>query len=445
METIIIGLIIFIGIIMLVAVALKPKLFWPLLIAATVGTGGIVIQSVGVADEYLTVLILFGCFMFFSIGKNIHSGEKRASNLEKIHWWIFIIMLAYMILQSSRGLVELESLRKVRWILYFFMLGILSFVLLRRTFPIPSPKKISFTIAATGLIYFLTYLVMGLFYQVILDRPKWDIQNVVWGGTTYAAFPIIIIMPVIIFILREKGKYYRQLGWITLCIVTIASFYYESRISWMVILAFFIFFLPALGFRKFIASFIILFLILNVSFSLFMPKWYNLKIFSQILYQGSELIWKPAETSDYGRAMHLQIAFPIISENWNTFLFGYGFRASGPLIGPHLAELYRDRGMFEIAKQAETYQSTVGITALITETGIIGLILLLANFFLTAWAILFQKRKCNRLILALSLIFAFLWMLITDPIDIILFYFLIMPSGLLIQLAKPDREALDAR
>lgn len=423
------------GLFALIKTALKPKWFWPILIIISVGTGGIIIKSFGFLDEYLLACLLAGGLLAVSFG-GTRLRQTPVNKWQQLHQLFFAAMIIYMIFQSARGLIAMQSLRKIRWVVYFSLLGINAFLISKRGFPIPCKRKLASIITLTGLGYFVLYFIVGLIYEILLKGCKWNLQNVYWGGTTYAFFPLVIIIPAVLFLTKDKAIIYRWVSWLTLLMAATAAFYYESRASWLVILAFFVIALPVIGWRQLL----ILTLIFLLAFWAFMvwaaPQWFNLKSFSKILFQSTKFFWQPAQAYDVGRIIHLKIIPHIITTNWQTFLFGRGFRMSGPLIGPNLAKFYLKYGEVEKAAAVANYQATIGLSSLVIETGLVGLLLLLTNFFFVGRYIYLAKENPYRHVLLLSLMITFSWLLITNVLDIVLFYLMIMPSGLLIQLSK---------
>ncbi|MFA5386570.1 MAG: hypothetical protein WC297_02830 [Candidatus Paceibacterota bacterium] len=423
----------------LLAVALKPMRFWPLLLIFTIGAGGIAIRSVGFLDEYLIGCVLLGTFLAMSISA-VRLKNSPKNRWEKLHLLAFLLMISYMVVQGVYGSLDGESLQKIRWPIYFAMLGIIALIISKDGFPVPSKRKLSLIIALSGLTYFLLYSASGLFYEIILGESRWNLLGGSWAGTTYTVFPLVAVIPALIFLFKDKRYAYRLIASITLLSIIFFSFYFESRISWLLIIGFFIAGLPLLGFRKVILSFITFLLVLSLFINFIWPKWFTADVFKNLLIDTTKAVWQPSEAHDTGRLMHLQIAFPIISSDWKTFLFGYGFRTSRPLIGPSLAKLWIERGRPDVAEKVKDYHSTIAFTALVTETGIIGLLLLILNFLFTARKILFKKIIQGKLMLLFSLLATFLWLLSGTVLDIVLFYLMIMPSGLLTQLSKSETE-----
>jgi len=149
---------------------------------------------------------------------------------------------------------------------------------------------------------------------------------------------------------------------------------------------------------------------------------------------------------DIDRWLHIQVAFTAVNENWITLLFGHGYRSSGMVISTHLYELYRvflpDKAMY-----VRDDESTEAFTAFLVETGLIGYMLLLLNFICVGLQIFREKNNPYRFVLLGSLCLLFLWMVVINILDITLFFMAIMPSGLLVLLARkmgegaPDQSA----
>jgi len=224
-----------------------------------------------------------------------------------------------------------------------------------------------------------------------------------------------------------------------------SAFYYNSRVSQLSIIGFFIVALLILGFRKFLLySFVFLF-ILTIFVSILWPagRMYTFEGFGELLFNTSKIIWKPSEADlgDVGRSFRIQAALRAMKDsNLGLLLFGYGFRTSGFVTHPYFIDLWIEHGWPEIAKTLSTYYADDGFPAFLVGTGLIGLFLLLINFLFTARKIIFTKGASGRGVLVFSLFLSFLWLFITDPTDIALFYLMIMPSGLLIKLSEPERE-----
>ena len=220
---------------------------------------------------------------------------------------------------------------------------------------------------------------------------------------------------------------------------TVTAFYYDSRVAWLVILGFIIISIPVLGFGTFV-RFAVIFLFITGLFVLFIwPEWYTFDLFWKGVIDASQSLWASPDEQHVFRKVQLEIAFPIISSSNKTFFFGHGLRVGADLIGEHAARLwvkYVPHLSSEAIETIRRYGSTNGFTALVVETGVVGLLLLCMNFLFVARGIFIRKSGGVRILLLSSLAVTFLWLFICNIADFVLFYLMIMPSGLLLQLSK---------
>lgn len=433
-----------IGIILMGVVATKPKYFWPILVIVAVGTAGMMVgDRYTFLDEYLIGCILFGGLLTISMGV-LTFQKSRENTWDHLHKWIFLLMIIYMIVQSLRGLIVLESLRKIRWIVYYGMLGIIMFMISNKGFPVPSNKKISLIVSSATLGYLIFYIAYGLFSEIVNGISRWELQCVEWGTTAYSLFPLVIAIPAAIFLLKDRNRVYQRVGLATLIIAALAAFYYNSRVSWLVIFGFLFVCLFKLGIRKVILiifSFLIIFsLYFGISNRVELVKETS-SFFGELSRTTRSIyFWDVSAKTDIDRKTHLKVGLISITENWKTLLFGYGFRVNGLIIGSHLIRLYTQYNLPQLAAKVKDDEGTEGFTALLVDTGVVGIMLLVINFLFVTHKIFVQKRNPNRNLLLLSLIFAFLWLTVINMVDIMLFYFLIMPNGLVVQLSQGGEE-----
>jgi len=77
-----------------------------------------------------------------------------------------------------------------------------------------------------------------------------------------------------------------------------------------------------------------------------------------------------------------------------------------------------------------------GFTALVVDSGGIGLVLLLANLVMVGRSIVRERDNPNRGLLLFSLFCIFMWLFVISLSDNTLFYLAIIPQGILVQLSK---------
>jgi len=427
-----------IGIVLLILVIRKPAYFWPALIVAAVGGGGLYAQNNTYIDEYFIGMILLGIFLAISIHR-IHFYKTKQDSLSYLHKLVFLLLIFYMIFQSIRGIIFWQDLAKLRWVIYYTVLGIISFFAFKNSFPFPNKKKLTLLVSGSALLYLTIYFAHGFFTEIFREISRYEVQLEEWSTSAYALFSLVIAIPCAFVLTNQKNIKNQLIGWATILMGILCSFYYDSRIGILVIIGFSVMALLTLKFRKSILIIIILFSIIALFSPLIIDQNFKEK-FSEDLNRTVKGVYRWDLKSDIDRKLYIQVGFMSINNNLKNFLFGYGFRTHGIIISPHLKNLYIKNGLPKRAEKVKEDQSTEAFTALLVDTGIFGILLLITNFLFAARQIFVQKKNRYRFMFLLSLFFAFLWLPIINMIDIMLFYLLIMPHGLLWQLNQPENN-----
>ena len=424
------------GLIIITAVVLKPKLFWLILILVLVGTAGLMIRGYCFTDEYLIGCLLLGALIVLAKRKEINFPKTHSA-----HRWIFLLMVVYLLIQSFYGLVLWQDWRITRWILYYAMLGMLLCIIPKKDFSLPQPKQIALIITGSALLYFSSYLVYGLFCENVRGISRFAMQGIEWSGSAYAVFPLVIAIPAAIILLKQHSRY-QFLGWAALILMMVTGFYYDSRISCLSILAFILVSISIIKFKKVVmllACFLVLFCLRYIDVS--KPSWgkrvSRIKAEVRITSRSAIDLWAPRQI-DLDRHLLPKASFAAVNANWKTRMFGYGVHSSHHIIGHYLQPLY---AKYLPDVKLKKIVRTTGFPALLIDTGWVGILLLFLNFLFVAHWIFTHTRwrfKTYRYIFLSSLLIIFLWPLVSNIQDIMLFYFLIMPSGLIVQLMKKD-------
>ena len=420
-----------VGLIILVVVALRPKLFWSLLIIITVGTVGLMVPQYNLClvDEFLIACLLFGSLLAILMGA-IRFRRRQEDVWDQLHRRIFLLFIGYMIIQSFRGMLLWDDLRVSRWIVYYLMLGMLAFIISRSDLPAPKTKEMSLVILSSALVYFIAYLTHGLYNQIVrgLSYARLDIQGVEWAGPAYAVFSLVIAVPATIFLLKEYGsRKQRWMGWAMIIIALIVGAFYDCRSAWIVVLAFLIVSLFVLRLRQITA-----WLLITMCLTMFFytsSTWFIQMLAKTAVFQ---------DPGEVGRLLYTQIAFRTIIAHAKTLFFGYGIHSHHFVMAPDLHAYGYSVGM--------SYVRVSGLAGLLVDIGLLGILLLGMNYLLVARKILAGGKRSAQLVLLPALAFTFMWPAVNKIEDIVLFYLLIMPSGLLIQLSKiPRRGSLSGR
>jgi len=409
-----------VGLIILMLLILKPHFIKPVIIVVLVGAAGLVIHGNLLVDKYLMAVVILAIIFAIFIGK-LRLIKEPQKGIDKAHQWIFFLMITYFIFQTLRSALVYEQLRPLLWIIYFVMLGIMSFFLTHNNLPKLNRQKISLIIVISALFYFTAYVMAGYFivgYVVEttgMVRPNLKgFQGVYWPQTVNAAFMLVIALAAAIFLFRGKRHLPKILSIALFIVVSITAYYYRINSAWIAIFSFLIVAPTIFSFRKAILWFLVLLTLIALLGTV------NKDFFNQIIKFPQNVIM-----SDKVRLAHLRIPLQAIRESPIYALFGYGMDSHRTVLIPY---------MEEESNKVVSVGYTAGFSALLVNTGLMGLLLLLLNFTFVARKIIIKKNNPGKIILLTSLALTAVWLPITQVLGIILFYFMIMPGGLLIQL-----------
>lgn len=431
-----------IGIFIIIVTAKKPQLFWPILIAVSVGTGGLLIGGYSIGgyfwvDEYFLGCLIAGALLI----KKVNLQDEKKDFVGRFHLTVFYLFIFYIIFQTVRGffLWEGNLLKISRWIIYYSMLGVLAFLLSKKPFSSFNKKKAVLIIYISAFLYLLSYLMHGTLSGLVRGINWLNLQGLEWSGSAYATFPLVIAAASTIFLLKGKDISYRLLGGALLALGILISVYYSSRSSLLAVLTFVAFapFVSKISLRKKIIILITFFFIALIL--VWSVAGYSIKNYYRILFGGGKKyeIWAK-QGGDIDRYMHFRASIEALNKSCKNFFFGYGMYSHRLVLVPYLQELsnyYREGIIVEGPVRTESFE------ALLVDTGWIGISLLIMNFLMVIWQIYYKNKNYQEsFTLFLVVLITFLWLFISNINDMVLLYLLIMPSGLILQLARQEDE-----
>ncbi|RKY41293.1 MAG: hypothetical protein DRP76_00230 [Candidatus Omnitrophota bacterium] len=453
------------GILSFFAVFFRPTIFYPLLIFYSVFSGGLMINGHCISDEVLLGSIISGILLAKLVKKEVFVKEEGERIFSQMWRAVFLVMCLYMLVEVVRGGFVWQDWKLLRWFPYYLMLFFLPFILLDKRVSASVFQRRAVLLVAGGIfLYFSLYLLHGFFFEKVvgISRYSLKVQGVLWSGSAYAVFPVILGALTAIFLINSKLRWEKLLGWFLWVLVIIVSFYYDSRVGFWTIIVFIFVSWTVTSFR----NTLVLFLCYLVVFSIYYGRQQNLKVkleehFTNIVTLGHS----PAEKEekemignlpflkrvkeeknlyklwfidplnfDLDRMLNIYGAFEAISKDWKVFLFGYGVYSSHYVMIPYLTRLYKD--YLPRAKSPKKVW-TMGFPALLVDTGIVGFLLLLAVYVMCGFYIVRSTPrgfKTPKYILLLALLLSFGWLFVTNILDFCLFYLLILPGGILTKL-----------
>lgn len=441
-----------IGIAVVMSVATKRQLFWPVLIFVTVGAADLVVGQYQIVEQLLTAAVICGAFLSILSHKvSLDDNKELKDPLRRFHIWIFNIMILYMMFQGLRGLLVLESVTAGRWVFYFGSLGVLSFLVTKKHFPVPNIGNFALIVSFATLFYLSQYFAQVFITEIVHGTSRWVAQSQGWAGGAYSFFPLAVGVPAITILLTGQKRFFRM-GWVTLVAAIGGALVAERRLAWIAIAIILVLTL-IISLKKFSARRAVAIVIACVlavgTYSAYSERSLGDELgrFSTEFSSTLSSIWESRrlspsheiEIKDVDRVIHLRAALEVIDDSWATSLFGYGFRVGGFVIGPYLLPYYRD-----YLPQADINReigdvgnaSTPGIPALLVDTGYLGVLLLLLNVFVVTYRIYLRKYNPNRWVLLFSLVVLMAWLGGNNVLTYSLFFLAIIPDGILLQFSR---------
>jgi len=352
--------------------------------------------------------------------------------------------MLYLAFQAVRGVVIFEEMRKMRWLLFFLSMSVFSWLLsVRPRFRLETGPLIS-TLLVVNFAYFLFYLLFGAIGETFFGIDRFDIQQprsdtqLLWSTTAYAVFPVVTMSIPACLCLSRGGFRDRVfvMGTLFLCIFTML--YYDSRAGLIASICILLVSVPFHRLKGLFPTTVIAGCLVATAY--LSQDLIDLDALSTNLGKIFLTLATPddleGKTSDIDRYSHLVISVRAISESPIIFMFGYGYAVAGLVLGPYLIDFMLEYNPSYLLRMTNTNFDNVGtnmMTALIVDTGFIGISLLVTIFSILLIRGLKSKSPTRRaVILCVSLVV--FWLPIIDFRDVVLFYLIIMPNGVLCSL-----------
>jgi hypothetical protein len=353
--------------------------------------------------------------------------------------WLFCIFLIYLLAQSIRGLFVLKDIRMMRWILFYALIFGVFILIEKSSVCIFSKRATAIIVTISALAYFIMYYVHGFFYEYFLYISRWEVQGVKWAGPAYALFPLVIVLPAIFLVLEYETIPYQLIGIAAYIAGVATTYYYQSRSAWLTLFALTIGSISLLKLKKYIVV-LLMFVGLFFLYNWHVGIWNAISSYFMMSIQSSTFFIGKSRSSDVDRKVHIQAAFMTITQKKSNFLFGTGFYTHRITMKNSIQTLYNKR--LPGAKVKDIIRTT-SLAGIIVDGGILGLVLLVSNFIFILIKLFprkFSDLKSINSILILSVCITFIWLSISYIFDIILFYLLLMPSGLFLHFAQATKN-----
>ena len=414
----------------------KPKKFLELSVISIIFGSGPMIFGYPLLDEYLIIMLLTAVYIGSSIKNNINIIKINNRSDLKFHNFMFYLLIIYFLINSFRGMLVLDDLRMIRWILFFIILGFVSYIFCNFRYLVNQKYLIKVVFYSINF-YFVIYFLHGLIFEIFLGLNKHDIQGNVWIGTSAAALPLILYgISLIFFCENYKSKKMLFNIMLSLALVFSCSIFFSSRIS-IIILSFIAFytFLILLKNKK---LFIFLIPLMMTSVFLIIFSNNNLKNdFKKYLpydFKNNQLSMPQKfnpKIDDLDRIIEPKAAILTMNNELGTLFFGHGWYVSRIVMLDVINDLRSEVGLSKI--KGKTHQPS-GISAILVDTGILGFLLFIINLFLCLVKII--KQSNHKIFVSTMLLFLPLLFFVGNITPLLLTYFLIMPNNPILSMTK---------
>lgn len=405
------------------------------------------VEGYALVDEYVLACALVGVVGLVIRNKLYVPTKGYKSYIGKIHFFCFSLFMLYLSLQSLRGLIVLQDFRMIRFVAVFFFLYLAGYISYKQYIPLVPPGNLIRIVLYSTLVYFLLYLGHGVYNELWYGLNRFDKQGFEWSGSTVAMFPIFPALSAVYFAIKNEPvrasvdiRPPKWLAWAVIITSIVAGFYYDSRISMLAVIGFFL-----LSFRSFglIKSAIVAVVFLGAFYAIYLITVPGADSYTMLteFFENLFVAGAGKQASDMDRKLAVVAAFRSILTDFGNLFVGTGFYVDRFSMLPFYTEVLYERGV--IVGTSDIVR-TATFPSLLAGTGLIGIFLLLSCYFCTAYEIFRQSRILGHRagkVLVLSLGLVFISMFISISVDLILFYMCLMPNGLLIQLSRYGKIA----
>ncbi len=413
------------------------KNFWIILIYILVIGNGPKLFNYNILDE---IGISFLVILSMCILKGNFIVIPKINNLKFIEF-LWISFCFYNIILSLIGIVYLDDFRVIRFTVFYLNLYLL-FIILKchnDTFELPKVEKLIYHLVLSSLILLLLYIIQGFFFENYLNigiNGRFDSQNYFWSGSSYTLFHLAVVLPLIFYssLCNVLKPHFIK---INILIIIFTGFYFYSRSVWVSILV-------PLFLHLYFIKIKILFFLLVVFLSLFyffMPDFFeNLDEFLKSILSMFNFFKSPSE-SDATRNFHFQ-AMLNTNQSLLNILFGNGIYTHRYLIAEEYYKILLNNldlvnlnswvgeNGSQIEIKVDSFVRTTSLPALFFDSGLIGIFFHII-FFLNLFYLAIYENIRKIILVVSTIILLIIWFFISNILDIILLYLILMPRGLL--------------
>jgi hypothetical protein len=444
---------------------IDPRAMLWLTAAATVFSAQLIF-GYPVVDK-IAVSALLGLMLLGIWPRDCEVGSTaRQTTLFKVHRMAFIAFALYGLVEALRGAIVLADPRVGFYAAMFALIALLAWLTTGESM---EPDRAARVIALSSALYFLVYIAAGVVAEWIFGGNRVDLQGSVWSGTTVAVFPAYLAFPALAALRKDRPRD-RWSFWVTLMLIVFVAFYYQSRTLWI---SMFVLAPLCMGLRR-----LAIFAAILAAFFVFFPWndprpltparfWDDFTQNVSMLQRPADLAREKAERAgdavvgdaaavvkestrtpepspapgespatpvhDVDRVIAIQAAWCTATyDGAGRVLFGSGYWTSRYEMVPCIQRIAAAHN-YRFPPVYDTIVRTATFNGMLVDMGVVGVLMLILLFGLTAVAIVASRTGPVLASLA-SLALMGLSLFTSQNYGLLLLYFAVMPAGPLLLL-----------
>jgi hypothetical protein len=322
-----------------------------------------------------------------------------------------------------------QSIEIIRWLFLFFALAWLCIFTLRQYES--SFKHIPTLICILCLVYYIGYIIQGLYSENILKVSRWDSQGTVWVGSSYAVLPLIVGIPCGVWLFGHSLRKLRLLGLSVGIVAVVICFYYESRILMLLLASCLAVSFFVIGWKRAL-----------IYIGIILATWGLLLLYTSIMRSINQAVFNHSITlfnmqidttyfNSYKERLGEYLQLETTNDNDRMLAILAPINASSVLgYGTYQHHYVLSQYINDLGCNVSQFVRTTGFGSFLVDYGWTGFGLLIINFICVGLKLILNRSRIW-LLLGISLCFGFGWLFVSNILDNVLWWLLIVPFGML--------------
>ena len=346
-------------------------------------------------------------------------------------------LLFYLVMHGLYGAISFDDWRLIRWpVLYVALLVAWGLFELRSR---DDNKDISVSfLARVATVYFGAYLLHWVILEVVLDL-RWEVfQAVSWSGSSYAMFPVVVALPLVLTLLKSDELSAHYLAYLLLSLISLCAQLYSSRAAFIVLLFLGAISLIHLPWRR--AAKVALLVLITQCGALFLTNYLHLAPDYGSIGRGIRMAYSRTQVGliEHGVMVVESVSMPFAQRASDDDRHAHMVSAMNTLYQADLTKLLldygqdrhkvvltRSPGLRPFIKQGQATTRSTAFTAFVVNHGLIGIVLFTFVVVVSIGKLL-RNSSLPWITTLPFYVMALAWSLLTDYRDNVLVYLVLV-------------------